>query len=111
MALSNQIRVQVLIKEFVPEIGHEYCDALYYSPEDYFSLTQDDVDREMYKRIANWVDAVKNPPVQPEPTKEELQAEEASILEQKAMLDARVSEIQVKKAEIDTKPVKDIKGK
>lgn len=77
------------------------------------------IEEEKAKRIANWIDSIKNRPEPTEPTKEDLIAEEASILEQKAMLDARVSEIAVKKAAIELAEatemidvnVKGIKGK
>ena len=93
MAIKNEIRIQVKVKEFVRELGHDYCDALYYTQEQYYSLTQDDVDREVYRRIANWIEAIKNPPVQAEPTEEQLVAEKLALEEQIAQLTARKSEV------------------
>jgi hypothetical protein len=113
--MPNTYRIQVITKD-ITEVG-EYCDAIYLDMpvdmtlEQFQKENESVIDDEKNRRIANWIDAVKNPPAPVEPTKEDLQAEEAAILEQKAMLDARVSEIALKVAEIDAKVVKDIKGK
>jgi hypothetical protein len=61
---------------------------------------------EKAQRVANYIDAVQNPPAPVEPTKEELEKEAASIAEQKVQLDARLSDIAV--ALVDAKPKKDV---
>ena len=121
--MPNTYRIQVITKDET-EVG-TYQDAQYFSIPTDMTLEQFQkenegaIEDEKNRRIANWIDAVKNPPAPVEPSKEDLQAEEAAILEQKAMLDARVSEIAVKKAAIELAEatemidvnVKGIKGK
>ena len=91
--------MQVITTDFVKEIGTEYKDAQYYSIpvdmtiQEFQSQNEEAINAEKDKRIANWVEAIKNPPQQAEPTKEELQAEHDALIEQKSHIDARVAEI------------------
>lgn len=117
--MPNTYRIQVITKDET-EIG-TYCDAQYLEmPSDmtlaeFQKQSESLVEDEKNKRIAAWVDSIKNPPAQAEPTKEDLIAEQAAILEQKAMLEARISEITDKVAQIDAAvditPTDDVKGK
>lgn len=73
-------RVQVLISE-TTEKG-EFRDALYFSDEEYEALKVGDAEALAAARVADWLDKVNNPPPVPEPTKEELEAQEAALVQQ-----------------------------
>jgi hypothetical protein len=84
-------------------VGVEYNDAQYYTcPENMTLATckdylHDEIVTEKAKRIANFEDAIKNPPAPVEITKEQ-------YLEAKAQLEAQVAEVNAKIVEIDAKP-------
>lgn len=100
--MPNTYRIQVLTKEFVNEIGAVYSDAQYFtvdstmSIEDFIAQKETEINQEKDRRIANWIDAIKNPPPQPEPTKEQL-------IEEKAALQAQIAELDVKIAQRGSK--------
>jgi hypothetical protein len=51
----------------------EYCDALCFSKERYDAIKQSEIDSMIDERVNRWVDLMKNPPPQTEPTAEEIQ--------------------------------------
>ena len=99
--MANTYRIQVITKEFVPEVGTEYVDAQYFDVpanmtiEQFKASNESTINAEKATRIANYVDAVKNPPKPVEPTKEQLEAEAQSIADQKVALDQRLSDIAI----------------
>ena len=90
----DKIFVQVRINKMVPEIGHEYNDALYY-PFEEWPIKQEIIDAEKARRIANWIDIVKNPPIQLEPTKKQLEKELSDLLVQKSYINNQIQEKQL----------------
>jgi len=91
------IRIQVLIKENT-KYG-EYNDALYFTQDEYYSLTEDDITKQIFQRVFNWADSIENAPEPVPPTKEELIAQQQSLLEQKAQIEAQVAELDSRIAE------------
>ena len=89
--ITQEYRYQVLVKEEVN--GIEYKDAIYYTPEEWQTLTQKEVNDEIEKRVTNFDNAIKNPPVQVEPTVEELQAQKAEL---QAQLTAQIADLDAK---------------
>ena len=88
--MSQSIRVQVRFSEQTPY--GEYNDALYYTETEYANISQSEIDTEKANRVANYISLVSNPTVPTEPTKEQLEAEKAALLEQIAQIDAKISE-------------------
>jgi hypothetical protein len=86
------IRIQVLIKEQT-EVG-EFQDALYFTEEEYASLSEKDIQKMIDTRIENWVNQVQNPPIPEEPTKEDLES-------QKIELQKHIDEVELKISEIE----------
>ena len=87
--MSDTIKIQVITKEQTPY--GEYCDAIYYKDIAEYEARRDDGSHEAEKssRVANYVNAVKNPVTPAEPTKEEL-------LEYKASLEAQIVDVNTK---------------
>lgn len=100
---EDTYRIQVLTKDFVPELGHDYADAQYLDVP--ASMTLDEVKGvygasvsiEKEKRIAARIHEKQNPPTPVEPTK-------ADWLASKASLELQIAEVNAKIAEIDKKP-------
>ena len=114
--MPNTYRIQVITKDET-EIG-TYQDAQYFdiptdmTIEQFQKENESVIDAEKSKRIANWIDAVKNPPIMPEPTKEQLEQESVAIDEQIAQLQARKVDVSEAIMTIDSyEELKDIKGK
>lgn len=89
--MSYPIRIQVLIKEDT-KFG-EYNDSLYFSKDEYYSLTDDEITKQVFQRVFNWVDAIENAPVPLPPTKEELIAQQNALVEQKVSIDEQIAEL------------------
>lgn len=106
--MANTYRIQVITKEFIPEVGTEYQDAQYFDVpvdmtiEQFQAEKEAEINAEKEARIQRYVDAVKNPPPVVEPTKEELMAQKAELL---AQAEAQIAELDVKIAAKDVKPV------
>lgn len=90
-------RVQVLTKDYVPELGYEYSDAQYidnvapsYTLYQIKELHQAEILAEKEKRIAARIEEKNNPTKYVEPSKEMLEADKATLLAQLADLDARI---------------------
>lgn len=73
-------KIQVLVKAQT-EKG-EYCDALYFTPIEYDALEPSEIEALAEERVTAWVETVRNPPPVSEPTKEELEAQEAELAQQ-----------------------------
>jgi len=104
MAITNQIRIQVLVDEQTK--WGNYRDALYYTQEQYFSLSQEDIDKEVFSRIARWGDSIDNPPIQLEPTEEELLAQKQIIQDQIDQLTAQKLSVDETLSQVKVKPIK-----
>ncbi len=68
--MADQIFIQVRFKEQT-EAG-EYNDALYFTQAEYATKTANDISALKTTRVNNFVTAVKNPPILPPPTVDEL---------------------------------------
>lgn len=70
----------------------ELNDALYYdSWEDYQNALNDGShEAEKKRRLENWKESIKNPPVPVEPTKEEYEALKTELLNQVAEVQAKI---------------------
>lgn len=103
--MANTYRVQVLTKEFVKELNTEYSDAQYFeipvdmTIEQFQKQNEDIINAEKSNRIANFIEAIKNPPIQEPPTKEELIAQQQSLIDQKAQIEALVADLDAQIAE------------
>lgn len=69
--MGDQIFIQVRFTQNT-DYG-TYSDALYFTPEEYATKTVSDFNLLKKQRIDNFINTVKNPLPQVEPTKEELQ--------------------------------------
>lgn len=87
--ISHEYKYQVIVKENVG--GIEYRDAIYYTPEEWETLTQAEVDAEIDKRVTNFDNMIKNPPAPVEPTKEDLEAYRVELAAQLADLDTKIA--------------------
>lgn len=107
--MPNTYKIQVITKDYVPELGHEYVDAQYFDVpldtkiEDFIASKETEINAEKDSRIAARVYERQNPPVQKELSKEELMAIKAELL---AQAEAQINELDVKIA--DAKLAKDI---
>lgn len=99
--MSQEVFYQIRFKEKVNINGMEieYSDALYYPtlPD------QSVIDAVKAERVANWTEAVKNPPKPVEPTKEDMEREIQALEEQKVSLESRKVELQGKISAISVK--------
>jgi len=108
--MADQIRIQVVHKEQVeirPGQFVDWCDAQYFSESDWLTKDQSKIDAEKEKRIANFVNAIKNPPKPVEPTREDLIKEQIAIDEQVTQLEARKVEVMSKIAVLEITPVEE----
>jgi hypothetical protein len=87
--MSDQILVQVRFK--VQTEQGEYNDALYYPLDVYQSMDKKVIEDEKAQRVSNWVQSIKNPPVQDEPTKQQLEESKAMLVEQISQLDTQIA--------------------
>lgn len=87
--ISQEYKYQVLVKETVN--GIDYRDAIYYTPSQWESLMQADVNAEITKRTDNFRDALENPAPPYEPTKKELEDQKKELESQIAYLDGEIA--------------------
>ena len=89
--MADQVKIQVITSEKV--LGHDFVDAIYYSSMAAYDATKADGSHEGEKatRIANYTNAVQNPPVQKEVSKEELLVQKQALLDQVTSLDAQIA--------------------
>jgi hypothetical protein len=101
--MADIVKIQVRINE--PTQYGDFKDAIYYNSLSEYATALDDGTHEAEKaqRVANYIDAVQNPPAPVEMTKEELEAIKLDILTQAT---AQIAELDEKIAV--AKPTKDI---
>lgn len=75
-----------------------YSDALVMPLNEYEELSSEEIDKMKQERYTNYRKIIDNPIPQPEPTKESLQADIASIDEQQQILTAQKAELTAKVA-------------
>ena len=71
------VRIQVLISE--KTAFGEFNDALYFSPEEYAALTEQQIAEAKKARVDAWVEAVSNPPEPLPPTVADVANKAASV--------------------------------
>lgn len=86
----------IRIKFTIERDGYSYADALYFSPQEYNSLTPEQIEAMKEERFQNWLTAINTPPVEQEQTSEDLQRSVEQIDEQIAQLTQQKEELQVK---------------
>lgn len=95
--MEDQIIIQHRFTK-IDENGNRFADAICLPISEYEKLSEKDIEQMKDERFTNWVDAIKNPPQQPEPTKEEqlavMDKELASIEEQKQLLTYQKGQLQ-----------------
>lgn len=90
----DQLNIQIIFKEQT-KYG-EYCDALYFTQEQYSNMKQEDIDVLKKERVDNWIKVIETPTVEIEPTQETLESEKMAIEEQINSLQLRASEVSSK---------------
>ncbi len=79
--MGTKVFYQVRIQEDT-ELG-QYNDALYYTPDEWLTVKQEDIDTAVKERVQNWVAFVKEqsskPPVPPLPADLKEQAEQLKL--------------------------------
>ena len=68
-----------------------YADAIVLPQSEYEALSEDDIEAIKAERVANWVEAVANPPEPVEPTEDDLRAEALAV--QAEAIEARLAEV------------------
>lgn len=96
--MSDQVRIQIIFKENVNIKGQTlpYQDAFYFTQEEYNALTSEQLREMKDERIANWKNAVENPPAAVEPTPEQIQEQIDNLESQKASLVSQKAEVVAK---------------
>jgi hypothetical protein len=74
--------VEIRVKFQREQDGVTYQDAIFYTPEEYANLSQNDLDAEKQKRFNNYLQGVKNLSAPVEPTKEQLEEVKANLEKQ-----------------------------
>lgn len=92
--MPTEIKIQVRFTEQTA-IG-SFSDALYFTEDEWASVDPKTVEEMKAARVANWMQAVQNPPPPYVPTKADLEAE-------KLELQARIDEVTAKIAVEDAK--------
>lgn len=88
--MADTVRIQVITEETTPY--GTFRDAIYYKDLAEYQAKKADGshDAEKSARVANYVNAVQNPPAPVEPSKEELEAAKATLQAQIADIDAKL---------------------
>lgn len=88
--MADTVRIQV-ITEIETKYG-TFRDAIYYKDQAEYDQAILDGTHEAEKstRVANYVNAIQNPPAPVEPSKEELQEAKAQLEAQLAQLDSQI---------------------
>jgi carbamate kinase len=85
MHVNSATQNQVVIRFTITEGDHSYSDALYFSQEEYSTLTESEITALQQERFNNWRKVVETPA--PEPTAEEIAERVEAIARQQ--LDAQ----------------------
>ena len=90
--MQEQVKIQIRYWEDT-QYGR-FCDALYFTQDEYVKTEQKDIDAEKQRRLDNWIAIVSKPPV--EPTKEQLEADLVALQNELTMKQADIAEMQTK---------------
>ena len=94
---DDKVMIQIIFTEDIPINGTTitYTDALYLTPENYVSFGEDKsvIERLKQMRIDNFKYQIEHPPIQVEPTSEDLIKEQSNI-------DEQINSLQVRKVEL-----------
>lgn len=74
------------------EVG-QYSDNLSFTPQEYFTLTQQDIDNQIADRVTNWVSIIKNALPAKEPTIEELQSAKDVLQQQLEIVQQQIEDV------------------
>lgn len=85
--MQDQIKVHVTFTK--EHEGMKFTDALIMSMEEFNKVTPEELEVLKQQRLDNWVAVINTKPEAVEPTKEDLQAQEASLDEQIAQLQSQ----------------------
>lgn len=96
--MREQVLIQV--RYSMPTDYGDYSDAIYYTPDQWKNIKQDDIDAEKQKRVNAYLDVVHNPPIVKEPTKEDLERDIAVIDKQKAELQSKLDALIAKPKDV-----------
>lgn len=104
--MSDTVKIQLVFKETVKVKGQNlsYQDAFYFTQEEYAALSPEALRAKKDERIANWKNAVENPPKEVEPTAEQIQEQIDSLEAQKVSLVAQKADV-VAKLEAQVEPL------
>jgi len=89
---ADPIKIQYHIK-VQTEIG-EFNDSLYFTPEEWTKLTQEELAQKIKARVDNWVNSVKHPAAEKapaKPSKEELQIQADQLKQQLDQINAQIA--------------------
>lgn len=84
-----QDKVSVHITFTKEQDGKTLTDALIMSLDEFNSITPEKIEEQKQQRLDNWIKAVNTPVEAVEPTKEDLESQQASIDEQIAQLQSQ----------------------
>ena len=89
--MADTVKIQVITSETV--LGNDFVDAIYYSSIETYDAAKADGshEAEKAKRVANYTNAVQNPPPVKEVSKEELLVQKQALLDQVTSLDAQIA--------------------
>lgn len=111
--MANGIFIQDRFTLVDPETKYSFSDALVLPKSDYDALAPEHIEALKQERFTAWKDAVANPVVIPEPSKEEqlasLEKDIASLDDQKAMLLSQKAVVQADvavKAQVEATVIK-----
>lgn len=86
--------------------GIQFNDAIVLPEEEYKKLTSEEIETTKQERFENWKTSISTPPVEVEPTEEELQKQALAIDEQIQVLTAQKEELSARV--MAEKPVKGV---
>ena len=63
--MSDSLKYQIQFT--IDRDNNHFCDALYFTPEEYNALKPDDIEALKEERYSNWVKVISTPPPEPDP--------------------------------------------
>jgi hypothetical protein len=97
MEITSQQNVQ--IRFTVREGDHEYTDALYFTPEEFAALTEEQLEAMKVRRFENWKAIVTTP--RPEPTEEEKAAQLEALKAEQERIAAQIAGLEPQMLSMD----------
>ena len=85
------ISVSVQVKFTEQTKYGSFTDALYFSPDEFSTISQDDIKALIKNRVDNYISVVETPTQDVEPSKAELQESRAELAAQIAELDSQIA--------------------